>query len=199
MPDLITSIGSTLGSFFSGAGGKALQGISTGVGGIGNILNMIQSGQQYSKLKQFENMTPQQLSARVAAGTAPLNAGLTQTVTNSVQGADAERGLATSPGIFNADLAQSLAPYQQQNQNSALQILMAQMGLPTAAKSILNPVTPLSNSFANLFKTAGPNNNPGTVPSDPNALLNLIYGSGTSDPTSGLTDTPVGQPTGTNS
>ena len=192
MPDLITS----LGSFFSGAGGQALQVGSTGVGAIGNVLNMIQSGQQYSKLKQFENMTPQQLSARVAAGTQPLNAGLTQAVTNSVQGADAERGLATSPGIFNADLAQSLAPYQQQNQNSALQILMAQMGLPTAAKGILNPVQPLSNSFANLFKTFGNNAPAAPAPSDPNALLNLIWGSGTSDPSSGLTDTSINSPTG---
>lgn len=195
MPDLLTS----LGSFFSGAGGKAIQAGSTGVGAIGNVLNMIQSGQQYSKLKAFENMTPQQLSARVAAGTQPLNAGLTQAVTNSVQGADAERGLATSPGIFNADLAQSLSPYIQQNQNSALQILMAQMGLPAQAKSVLNPVTPLANSFSQLFKSFG-NNTPATpAPSDPNALLNLIYGGGTSDPSSGLTDSSISSPQGTNS
>lgn len=177
MPEIATSLAPILGI---GAGGA---------GAIGNIMSMIQQGQQYSKLKSFENMTPQQLSARVAAGTQPLSAGLKQAVTNSVQGADAERGLATSPGIFNADLSQSLAPFVQQNQQTALQMLMAQMGLPVQASSLLRQ-QPLGNSMAGIMKYLQPQQS--TVPSDPNAFMNLIWGGGGgSDSGAGITDSPI--------
>jgi hypothetical protein len=182
--DAITS----LGNFFSGPAGKLLQAGTAVTGETGNILNMIQRGQQFDKLKSFENLSPQQLSAKVAAGTQPLNAGLVQSVTNSVQGADAERGLATSPGIFNADLAQSLAPYQQQNQNTALQLLMKQIGLPTEASSILNPVSSMGGSFAQLMKQFQPPTGAGAVTLPPN-LMDLMYGTPAS--ASGLTDSPV--------
>jgi hypothetical protein len=163
---------------------------SAGAGAFGNILSMIQQGQQFSKLKSFENMSPQQLAAKVSAGTQPLNAGLVQSVTNQVQGADAERGLATSPGIFNADLAQSLAPFQQQNQNTALQLFLQQMGLPVQASSLLR-TQPLNNSFANLFKTMQANQ-PSTVPSDPNSFMDLIWGpSGSGGGGGTLTDSPI--------
>lgn len=182
---------SNVGSFFSGTGGKLLQAGAAGTGTVGNILNMIQRGQQYSKLKSFENLSPQQLAAKVSAGTQPLNAGLVQATTNAVQGADAERGLATSPGIFNADLAQALAPAEQSNQNTAMQLLMQQMGLPTQATSILNPVSNLSGSFAQLMKSFQPPTTPASGSLPPN-FMNLIYGSGgTPSADSGLTDTPV--------
>lgn len=185
-----------LGNFFSGPAGKLLQAGTTATGEAGNILGMIQRGQQFDKLKSFENLSPQQLAAKVAAGTQPLNNGLVQSVTNSVQGADAERGLATSPGIFNADLAQSLAPYQQQNQSTALQLLMKQMGLPTEASSILTPASDLSASMAQLMKSFQKPAAPGGIQLPPNFFSQIP--SSPADP-SGLTDTPIFPSSGVNS
>lgn len=194
--DAIQGIGQFLGN--SGTL-KGLQLGSAGTGEIGNILNMIQRGQQYSRLKSFENMSPAQLAARVSSATTPLNQRLVQDITNQVQGADAARGLTASPGIFSSDLAQSLAPYEQQNQNTALQLVMSQLGLPLQASSVLNPVSDLGNSFANVFKTFQ-NNSPTPTITSPQQLLDLVWGGGGApSPGSGLTDAPVFSSSGVNS
>lgn len=186
MSELIGNIG----KFLGGTGGKGIETGLAGAGEVGNIMNMIQRGKQYDYIRGIEKLSPQQLAAKVNAATMPLNAGLTQAVTNAVQGADAERGLATSPGIFSADLAQSLAPYILQNQRQAQDLVTGQWGLPSEASSIMNPVSSLAGPMANLFKIWQQPQS--TTPSNPNDFLNLIWGnSPNATPTPGLTDVPI--------
>jgi len=105
-----------------------------GLGTAGNIFGDIQKMQEQKRLADYQKsimgMSPQTLSRMVASATAPLSHGLEQAVGNEVQGATAERGLAQAPGIYSANLAQSLAPYYQQNQQQALQEVMQKLQLP---------------------------------------------------------------------
>jgi hypothetical protein len=134
MSELLGSIG----SFFGSSGGKGIMDIAglagTGLGLAGNISAEQQAQQQRNYLTQQEqanaSLTPAQLASKVSAATAPLNAGLVQSVENNVSGNLAEQGLSEAPGIQASVLAQALAPYQQQNQNTALQLVMQQLGLP---------------------------------------------------------------------
>lgn len=123
---------------------KVALGAMTGLGEVGNVLADRQRAQLLNKEKSWMNLTPQQLSARVAAATQPLSQGLTEAVGNEVQGNVAERGLAQAPGIFQSILAQSLAPYYQQNQNTALQEILAQMQAPIQAGSLVPGQTDMS-------------------------------------------------------
>lgn len=108
-----------------------------GVGTAGNIIGDVQKMKEQSWLsnyqKQLAGMSPQQLSSMVNQATQPLSQGLTQNVGNSVQASLAQRGLAQAPGIYAGELSQSLAPYYQQNQQQALQAVMAKLGLPLQA------------------------------------------------------------------
>jgi hypothetical protein len=136
---------------------SAIQGIApalgigtAGAGIAGNLMNAITRGQQVSQLqsaeKKLANLTPEQLSGMVAKGTAPLNQNLLQNVGNLVQADVAGRGLAESPGVFAATESQALAPYQQQNQSTALQLVMKKLGLPIEyADAIINAVGPNAN------------------------------------------------------
>ena len=101
-----------------------------GAGLIGNILNARTQSQAISDLQKQEN--PTLLAKEVAGATAPLNTGLVQGVENQVQGSLASQGLAEAPGIQASVLAQALAPYEQQNQQTALQLVLAQLGIPVS-------------------------------------------------------------------
>lgn len=128
-----------------------LLGIGTAGAGIaGNIMNSITRGQQTSKLqsaeKQLANLTPQQYGSMVAGATQPLNQNLLNLVGNQVQADVASRGLAESPGTFAATESQALAPFQQQNQNTALQLILTKLGLPIEyANAVINSVGPNAN------------------------------------------------------
>ena len=119
-----------------------------GVGTAGNIIGDVQKMKEQSWLsnyqKQLAGMSPQQLSSMVNQATQPLSQGLTQNVGNSVQASLAQRGLAQAPGIYAGELSQSLAPYYQQNQQLALQAVMAKLGLPL-----------LATPPANLYSSGG--------------------------------------------
>lgn len=153
---------SSLGSVFSGgtAGGvpnwmKLILGGLTASGEVGNIM----AGQQRSNLmneaQKWEQLTPQQLSAKIAAATQPLNQGLVQGVGNTVSAQMGERGLAQAPGIFSAEESQALAPYYQQNQATALQTILAQMGLPVEMARLLPNQTNLAPLLQLLLGSFG--------------------------------------------
>jgi hypothetical protein len=138
MPDAIGAIAPILGIGTSAAGI------------IGNIMNARTRGQQTSQLQSAENkyanLTPEQLSGMVTKAEAPLNQSLLNQVGNLVQANVASRGLAESPGVFATTESQALAPYQQENQNTALQLVMKQLGLPIEyAQAIINSIGPNSN------------------------------------------------------
>lgn len=159
MSEALSSLGGSLG----GGGGngstpswmKLLLGGLTGAGELSNILASRQRSQAVSRLlgqeKAAEALTPQQLSSRVSAATQPLSAGLTQSVGNVVQAEMGERGLSQAPGIFSAGLAQALAPYYQQNQSTALQEVMKQLGLPIEYAQALGTQLPGSTNLSPLL------------------------------------------------
>jgi hypothetical protein len=120
---------------------------TAGAGITGNIMNAITRGQQTSQLqsaeKKLANLSPEQLSSMVSGATAPLNQNLVSSVGNLVQADVAGRGLAESPGVFAATETQALAPFQQQNQNTALQLVLQKLGLPIEyANAVINSVGP---------------------------------------------------------
>ena len=129
------------------------------MGLVGNIFSGIEQQKQLSFLtnqeKQNARLSPEQLSGMVKSATQPLNAGLVEGVTNNVTGTLAEQGLSQAPGIEGATLAQALAPFEQQNQNTALQLVMEKLGLPlqyaTGVASLIPGQTNNSEGLAPLL------------------------------------------------
>lgn len=165
MPDMLGSLGSFFGGSGSAGGGLIdLLGLgTTGAGLFNNISTGIQENQQISKLKSLEN--PTTLAKEVSQATQPLNSGLTQSVGNTVDASLAEKGLAQAPGIEASTLAQALAPFQEQNQNTALQLVLQQLGIPESILSSLGrQQTNISPALALLMRQ---NNPSGSNPTNP--------------------------------
>jgi hypothetical protein len=162
---------SGIGQFFGSPAGKGigeLAGLgSAGAGLIGNLDAEKQRQQTLNTIKSNEALlaNPQALASDVAQTTQPLNANLVQSVGNSVNANLAEQGLSQSPGITASVLTQSLAPYEQQNQQQALTILMQRLGLPIEYGKALLGGLPTSSNLAPLL-----------------ALLQKSAGSGTGQP-----------------
>jgi hypothetical protein len=157
MPEMLGSLGSFFGGSGSAGGGLLdLLGIGTaGAGTIGNILNQKERSDQISKLNSLDN--PTKLAQEVAQTTAPLNQGLVQSVGNTVSGNIAEQGLAQAPGIQATELSQALAPFEQQNQNTALSIVLQQLGIPQSIIASL----PNNANIAPIIAMLMRQNNPG--------------------------------------
>jgi hypothetical protein len=119
-----------------------ISGASVGGGTIGNIL-------EERKRLQYQNYVmnllknPQALAAAIAKIQQPLNQGLAQAVGNQVQGNMAERGLAQAPGTFAASESQALAPFYEQNLNTATQAFLQSLGMP-------------AGTFGSPVNTSGP-------------------------------------------
>src|SRR5581483_6805237 len=90
---------------------------------------------------KYANLTPADISSMTNQLEQPLSQNLTNVLTNQIQAQLAERGLAQAPGIFANELAQSLAPYQIQEQQMAQDALFKELGLPTQV-NIPNLQTP---------------------------------------------------------
>lgn len=139
-----------------------------GAGLIGNIMNSITRGKAIGKLEGYEKLTPEQLAGKVAAATKSLDQALVENVQNQVQADVASRGLAQAPGVFAAEESQALAPAEQQNQNTALQLILRQLGIPedilASTQGSSDPMGALLMlMLANQNKTAPtPNQVPGT-------------------------------------
>ena len=136
MPDMLGSLGELFSSSGGGGGGGGLMSLlnlgSSGLGMFGNLMNDIQRQGQLNMIKKNEKTLgdPTQLAKQVASATQPLNEGLVQSVDNTVKGSLAESGLSQAPGILATTESQALAPFEQQNQNTALQLVMERLGLP---------------------------------------------------------------------
>lgn len=131
MPDAFGAIAKI---FTNPSFGPIASGASLGLGEIGNLLAGAAANKQESALsaqeKKIANLTPAQLTAMVTSAEKPIDNGLVQQINNSVQADMASRGLAEAPGIFAAGESQALAPYIQQNYQTALNQVMQQLGLP---------------------------------------------------------------------
>lgn len=164
MPDAIAQIG----TLFSAAPGSTGSGIlsllglgETGAGLVGNALNERTASQQQNILKGDEKVlnSPQLFNQQVAAAQAPLSQGLVQNVTNQVDANAASAGLSQAPGIVAANLSQSLAPFIQQNQSTAIQEVLSRLtGSQSDAGSILGSLhnTNLAPLLALLVRLNNP-------------------------------------------
>jgi hypothetical protein len=166
--DAISSIGSTI----SGMGGGSnplwqnlLKLGSAGAGGIGNILASVKRNQVLNQsLNNQQNLinlanNPSALAGNINKLVRPLSAGLTSSVGNAVQGYLGERGLSEAPGIASETLAQGLAPYQQQEQQMAINAYLTSLGLPAQATPRFLPYpqgTDLSKLFQSIFTKPTP-------------------------------------------
>jgi hypothetical protein len=176
---IFSSLGGVLSSVFKTLGGGNLGGGLTRGAGIGLaipslISQMQQAGQQDQYLqtmlnlnKQYQqqegqyyntenqalqrivNTTPTQAGQQINAMTQPLNSQLVSSVSNPVQAYLAERGLSEAPGIQAQTLATALAPFEQQNQQTAAQTWLGMNQLPFYAPQ---PGTPPGVNFP---QTAG--------------------------------------------
>jgi len=161
--DAISNIFSNIGGWLGqGAGGSApgwQQLLTGGMFGAGEVGNIIEEQKRAAYQNMLMNLlkNPQQLAAMAQKISQPLTAGLTQSVGNQVQGQLAERGLGQSPGIYGATLAQSLAPYQQQNYNTALNSVLQTLGMP--AGTFQQPQN-LSGALQQFLQTTRPQQNP---------------------------------------
>jgi hypothetical protein len=147
-----------------------ISGSSYGFGTIGNIIEQQKKAAYQNKIMSLLN-NPAALAAMAAKLQKPLDAGLTQAVTNQVQGNMAERGLSQAPGIFAASESQALAPYVQQNQQTAMNAVLQLLGLP-------------AGSFSQ------PSNNSGSLQMFMNSLKNIGGGGGGAGGTGGFTQFP---------
>ena len=163
MPEMLGNIG----AFFSSGTGRGILDLakiaSAGSGLVGNIMNERMRSQELNKLRSAEATLadPTKLSAEVRAATQPLSEGLVQNVSEAVSGNLAERGLSQAPGIQAAELATAVAPYQQQNQQTALQLVLTRLGLPLDyARTILGNL-PQNTNLAPLLALLAQRNAPG--------------------------------------
>lgn len=185
---------------------------TAGAGLGGNIMSSIQQGDVASQAAKNAKLTPGQLGTMVSGAEQPLDRSLINTVNNQVQADMASRGLAEAPGIFGATEAQALAPYQQQNQQTALQLILEKLGLPASTLQALRSggggmanLSPLLQSLMKAFPQQT-NQVPDTsnIPSPvPGILMDIINqnqntGGGLTTPNNwtGSTDTSGGTATG---
>lgn len=161
MSELLGSIG----SFFSGPAGKGIATLgelgATGAGLAGNLSADRQRAQAASLAQKNANLTPQQLAEMVKSGTQPLDRGLIQAITGNVNANLSEQGLSEAPGLIATAESQALAPFQQQNQQTALQLVLQKLGLPAEFARTIPPNANLAPLLAMLFKGSGSS---GTTP-----------------------------------
>jgi hypothetical protein len=134
----------------------------TGAGLFGNIANERARSQELGYLKDQQKALkdPTTIAKEVAAATQPLNMGLVQGVENQVGSTLAEQGLSQAPGIQAAAISQALAPFYQQNQNTALQVVMERLGLPLQYASAFLGNLPQNSNLAPLLALLQRNNAP---------------------------------------
>jgi len=140
-----------------GLGGLAplLSGGAAVAGTGGNILEDVKKNDYQNFILNLVK-NPTAFAALISKLQQPLNAGLTQSVGNQVQGQMAERGLSQAPGIFAGAESQALAPFYQQNQSTATNALLQALGLP--AGTFGQPVN-TTGAWQGLFKGLPPQSN----------------------------------------
>lgn len=199
MSETLAKISSMFGgSGSAGSGILDLAGLGTaGSGLIGNILNERQRSDQINQLKSLEN--PNTLAKDVVSATQPLNSGLVQSVGSQVNANLASQGLSQAPGIQATELSQALAPFEQQNQQTALQLVLQRLGIPESIIASLPGNTNIAPILAMLLRQnnsggSGMFGGGGSGGIDPSTLMNLVWGNNPSTPT--ITDSPTDFGTG---
>lgn len=150
MSEFMTMMGKALGQVKGAAEKNPLSTILTGAGGLESLLAEKKKQDILNRYLDLAN-NPAKSEAQIRSLVAPLNASLEKSVENSVQGYLGSRGLSESPQISEAVLSQSLAPYEQQNINSAIEEYYRSLGLGLSAEEQNKPFIPdLSKLLASL-------------------------------------------------
>lgn len=148
-----------IGNFFGSTAGKGLGEIAglgaTGAGLVGNLLADKQRAAAAKQAQANMNLTPAQLAAQVSGATNPLNANLVQAVTGNVNANQAEMGLSQAPGLTAQAISQGLAPFEQQNQQTAMQLVLKRLGLPAEFAATIPQNAQLAPLLAMIFKSFG--------------------------------------------
>ena len=182
MSDVFTSILGTLGTLSKGIGQTA--------GAAGGPLSIMQAISQIgiaNKEKQavdralWYSKNPQAISQMQQQFEKPLDQGLVKGTENVVNASLAQQGLSQAPGIQSQVTQQALAPYIQQNQNTALMEVFKALGLPAEALSALSGMKSpgaLGMQLKSILPTT-PGTPGGTpyptppIPQDPNSFPGL--------------------------
>jgi hypothetical protein len=144
--------------------GKDIGGATSALGPLTGLFGMINQFSQASKQKALVDRQiyyakhPEAVANLVAQDTKPLSSGLTSSVSNVVNANLAEQGLSQAPGIQTQVLSQALAPYQQQEQQFAIQEAFKSLGLPAEALASLNSTmnpTGLAGMLKNILPGSG--------------------------------------------
>lgn len=163
MSDMLGQIG----TFFGSPAGKGLGEVAgLGATGAGLVGNLSADRQRAAAAKQAQvnaALTPQQLGAQVTQATQPLNAGLVQAISGNVDANMAEKGLSQAPGLQAEAIAQALAGPEQQNQQTAMQLVLQRLGLPAELLKSIPPNSNLSPLLAMLMKGFGSGSTPGAT------------------------------------
>lgn len=159
---------SSLGNFFGSSAGKGLGEIAglgaTGTGLVGNLLADQQRAAAAKQAQANMNLSPQALAAQVSSATQPLDRSLVQAVTGNVNANLAEQGLSQAPGLIATATSQALAPFQQQNQQTAMQLVLQRLGLPAEFARTIPANANLAPLLALLMKGGLPGAGGGTFP-----------------------------------
>lgn len=163
----------SLGTFFSNNMGNINKLLAVG-GTAGNLYSGVNNAIQtnnYNKTQSYiQNLikNPTAMAAAAAKYQQPLSAGLTDSVTNAAQAQLAERGLGGSPAAMQSVLAQALAPYIQQNQQTAMQTLMESLRLGSGTQPVASGPMDLSKLLAQI--KAG-----GSTPTDTASMAQTMF------------------------
>lgn len=154
------------------AGGGGLGGLlklGTGLFSAINQFSLAQKEKSAMDQSIYYSKHPEAISAIAAKLQQPLSTGLTQGVGNVVNAQMAEQGLSQAPGIQSQVMSQALAPYQQQNQEMALQAALQAIGLPAEAlaaiRGSMNP-SGMASIFKNLQLGGGGGSPPASATSE---------------------------------
>lgn len=119
--------------------GSIINPVSTGIGAVSNFLlnrkksQLLNNQLAYQKYVQSLAQNPAKMNAYVSSFEQPLSQGLVSGVGNAVQANLGEKGLSASPSIATDVMAQALAPYQQNEQQMAINEAFSALGLPSGA------------------------------------------------------------------
>jgi len=125
MSQVLSTIGDAIGS----KGGQTLLGLGTaGAGLTQNIIANREAEQKQKLVRDFIN-NPAKFSAAVSAAEKPLSQGLTSDIARQTDAYGAERGLGSSPAVMRDVYAQALAPYEQNEQQMAINSVLQRLGI----------------------------------------------------------------------
>lgn len=176
---------SNVGQWFSKNAGTVVPGALAGGGFLSNWLANRRNQQRQNFLTNLAE-NPAAMSKYVAGFQKPLAAGLTQNVGNQVQGYLGERGLSGTPGVSADVLTQALAPFQQQEQQQAIQEAMGALGnVPGKFGSVPGSSTSnLSGILAMLMKglKPGASSPVASIPGNQDTGLTFPSGGGSGGP-----------------